>query len=113
MSVVSARTASHSRMKPQRPETRDQRPETRDQRPETRDQRPETRDPNSIMSESAEALAADLTNRAICRSVDIEITNLTNVYCLTNPKYVIHVYILYYSYMFIYNVIVTCLYIIL
>ncbi|TNN27089.1 hypothetical protein EYF80_062768 [Liparis tanakae] len=65
------------------------------------------------MSESAEALAADLTNLAICRSVSVEITNLTNGYWLTNPKYVIHVYILYYSYMFIYYIIVTCSYIIL
>ncbi|KAM4715408.1 DELTA-stichotoxin-Hcr4a-like [Anableps anableps] len=35
------------------------------------------------MSESAEALAANLKSR---RNVTIEITNLTNQYCLVNPK---------------------------
>ncbi|XP_053197689.1 DELTA-stichotoxin-Hmg2b-like [Scomber japonicus] len=35
------------------------------------------------MSESAEALAANLTSR---RNVTIEITNLTNNYCLIDPK---------------------------
>ncbi|XP_039990809.1 DELTA-stichotoxin-Hcr4a-like [Xiphias gladius] len=35
------------------------------------------------MSESAEALAANLTSR---RNVTIEITNLTNNYCLVDPK---------------------------
>jgi len=35
------------------------------------------------MSESAEALAANLTSR---RNVTIEISNLTNNYCLINPK---------------------------
>ncbi|XP_061702484.1 actinoporin-like protein [Syngnathoides biaculeatus] len=35
------------------------------------------------MTESAEAVAADVTSR---RSVTIEITNLTNNYCLINPK---------------------------
>ncbi|XP_029383112.1 bryoporin-like [Echeneis naucrates] len=35
------------------------------------------------MSESAEALAANLTSR---RNVTIEITNLTNNYCLLDPK---------------------------
>ncbi|XP_057673340.1 actinoporin-like protein [Corythoichthys intestinalis] len=35
------------------------------------------------MSESAEAVAADVKSR---RSVTIEITNMTNNYCLINPK---------------------------
>lgn len=35
------------------------------------------------MSESAEALAANLKSR---RNVTIEITNLTNSYCLIDPK---------------------------
>ncbi|XP_061576154.1 DELTA-actitoxin-Afr1a-like [Cololabis saira] len=35
------------------------------------------------MSESAEAVSANLTSR---RNVTIEITNLTNNYCLINPK---------------------------
>lgn len=35
------------------------------------------------MSESAEALAANQTSR---RNVTIEITNLTNNYCLLDPK---------------------------
>lgn len=35
------------------------------------------------MAESAEALAANLTSR---RNVTIEITNLTNTYCLIDPK---------------------------
>lgn len=35
------------------------------------------------MSESAEALAANLTSR---RNITIEITNLTNQYCLLDPK---------------------------
>lgn len=37
------------------------------------------------MSESAEAVAADVSSR---RSVTVEITNVTNNYCLINPKYV-------------------------
>lgn len=37
------------------------------------------------MSESAEALAAAVESR---RNVTIEITNLTNNYCLIDPKYV-------------------------
>lgn len=35
------------------------------------------------MSESAEAVAADVTSK---RSVTIEISNITNGYCLINPK---------------------------
>lgn len=38
---------------------------------------------NSNMSESAEALAANQTSR---RNVTIEITNITNNYCLVDPK---------------------------
>lgn len=38
---------------------------------------------SNIMTESAEAVAANLSSR---RSVTIEITNLTNNYCLINPK---------------------------
>lgn len=35
------------------------------------------------MAESAEAVVANLSSR---RNVTIEITNLTNNYCLINPK---------------------------
>lgn len=37
----------------------------------------------SNMSESAEAVAADVSSR---RSAVIEITNVTNSYCLINPR---------------------------
>lgn len=38
---------------------------------------------SDTMSESAEALAANLKSS---RNVTIEITNLTNSYCLVDPK---------------------------
>lgn len=38
---------------------------------------------SSVMPETAEAVAATVTTR---RNATIEITNLTNNYCLLNPK---------------------------